>query len=161
MSTTVTPTTAPPQPVIVSYWLYLVGAVLGLVGAIVLLVVLPSTIAASSDATSKALQGQSTDGVDVSSAVAGITIGTTVLSVVVTLVFSVLTIVFARKYRQGKNWARVVLAVFAGLQLFGIAGAFGVGALHFLVVIAALVLSFLPSSNAWFRAVKPAPTTAV
>ena len=149
----VTAVTAP-QTVTVAYWLYIVGAILGLVGAVVVGVLIPTSITTASGATTQALQGQDTNGVDVGSAVVGVTIASAVFSIVLTVVFSVLLIVFARKMRAGRNWARIVLAVIAVLQLFGVLGAYGVGALHFLVVLAALILSFLPTSNAWFREVR-------
>jgi hypothetical protein len=156
MSTYDTPTTTTPQTVTVSYWLYIVGAILGIIGAIVLVVTLPAQLAATNSAVTNQLQGTSTNGVDPTSIVSGAAIGAAIFSVVLTLAYSILTVVFARKYRQGKNWARIVLAVFAALQIFGLLGGYGVGALHFLVVLAALILSFLPASNAWFRAMKPA-----
>lgn len=149
-----TATTTAPQTVTVAYWLYVVGAILGLVGAIVVGVLIPNSIAVAGGATTQALQGQDTGGVDVNGAVVGVTIASAVFSIVLTVVYSILFFVFARKFRAGKNWARIVLAVIAALQLFGVLGAYGIGALHFLVVIAALVLSFLPASNAWFREVK-------
>lgn len=158
MSTTDAPVTAAPQPVRISSVLYIVGAVLGLVGAVVLLVTLPATMATSQDALNRSLQGRSTNGVDVAGIANGAAVGGAIFSVVLTVVFSILTILFARKMLQGKNWARVVLIVFAALQVFGVLGSYGVGALHFLVVLAALILSVVPTSNAWFREIK-APRT--
>lgn len=163
MSTYDTPTTTKPQTITVSYWLYIVGAILGIVGAIVLIVALPASIAASQDQLNR-LQSQSTNGVDVSGVVTGAAIGGAIFSGVLTLAFSVLTIVFARKMLLGKNWARIVLAVFAVLQIvgaFNIAGTYGVSTLHFVVVLVALILSFLPTSNAWFREMKPATQPVV
>ena len=161
MTSTEPSTAATPSTVTASYWLYIAGAVLGLIGAIVVLIALPASIAAGTDAAGQALQGQDTNGVDVNGAVTGLAIAGAIVSVLLTLVFSILTILFARKMRQGKNWARIVLAVFAILQLFGVLGAFGVGALHFIVVLVALILSFLPASNAWFRTMKPAVAPTV
>ena len=85
----------------------------------------------------------------------GAVIGGLVIGTLFAVAFTVLTIVCALKVRRGRDWARIVLAVFAALQVFGVLGSSGIGLVHFLVVIAALVLSFLPASNAWFRSVGP------
>ncbi|GAA2751941.1 hypothetical protein [Amnibacterium kyonggiense] len=149
-----------PSSVVWSYRLYIVGAVLGLIGAVVTFIALPAAISAGTDAANRALQGQSTNGVDVAGATTGLAVGGAVLSAVITLAFSILTIVFARKMRAGRNWARIVLAVFAALQIFGVLGSYGVGAVHFVVVVVALILSFVPTSNAWFQQQKVAQQTA-
>ncbi|MGT2426132.1 hypothetical protein [Amnibacterium kyonggiense] len=151
MSTQPSVSIAAPGSVVWSYRLYIVGAVLGLIGAVVTFIALPAAISAGTDAANRALQGRSTNGVDVASATAGLAVGGAILSAVITLAFSILTIVFARKMLAGRNWARIVLAVFAALQIFGVLGSLGVGALHFVVVLVALILSFVPTSNAWFR----------
>jgi hypothetical protein len=157
---TASATTVPaPSPVVWSYRLYLIGAILGLIGLVLSLVLLPATIDAAVRSANDSLQGRNTQGLDVESLARGTAIGATVLSVVLSVVFSVLIIVFARKLRQGRNWARIVLLVIAVLQVFGVIGGYGLGALHFLVMAAAAVLSFLPASNAWFRSTKaPAQT---
>lgn len=155
---TTTPAPNAPTTVTASYWLYIVGAALGVVGAIVGFIALPAAIDQGVEVARR--QGTSTNGVDIEGIVRGAAIGGVVLGAVITVVFTVLTILFALRMRQGRNWARIVLAVFAGLQVFGVAGGYGVGALHFLVVLAALILSFLPVSNAWFAALRP-PRPAV
>ncbi len=155
---TTAPLTSPPTTVTASFWLHIVGAVLGVVGAIVGFVALPAAIEQGVEIARG--QGTDTGGVDLEGIVRGAAIGGAVLGGVIAVAFTVLTIVFALKMRQGRNWARIVLAVFAGLQIFGVAGAYGVGALHFLVALAALILSFLPVSNAWFAARKARTPTA-
>ncbi|WP_375390189.1 hypothetical protein [uncultured Amnibacterium sp.] len=148
------PATDAPNTVVWAYRLYLVGAALSLIGIVVSLVLLPSTIDAALEATRRSLQGQDTQGIDIEGIARGAAIGGAVLGAAIAVAFSVLTFVFARKLRQGRNWARIVLAVFAGLQIFGVVGLYGLGALQFLIVAAAAVLSFLPASNAWFRSRK-------
>ena len=145
--------TGAPSSVVWSYRLHLIGAALGLLGIVLTLLLLPTTIDLAVQQSDRVLQGQDTQGLDVEAIARGTAIGTAVLGVVLALVFSVLTIVFARKMLQGRNWARIVLAVFAGLQLFGLFAPYGLGVLHLLVVVAAAALSFVPASNAWFRAV--------
>ena len=146
---------AAPSSVVWSYRLHLIGAALGLLGIVLTLLLLPTTIDLAVQQADRVLQGQDTQGLDVEAIARGTAIGTAVLGIAFALVFSVLTILFARKMLQGRNWARIVLAVFAGLQLFGLFAPYGLGVLHLLVVVAAAVLSFLPASNAWFRAVRP------
>jgi hypothetical protein len=160
MSTIDSPTTTVPQSVAVSRLLYIIGAALGLVGAIVVGVTLPASIATATSAASQALQGRSTNGVDVGGAVTGLAIAGAVLSIVLSVAFSILTFVFASKMRDGRNWARIVLAVFTFAQLFGVLGSYGAGAVHFLVMLVAFILSVVPTSNAWFREVKAARTPA-
>jgi hypothetical protein len=156
MSSTTEPITdAAPSTVVWSYRLYLAAAILSLVGIVLTLVLLPATIDAAVATATRSLQGQDTQGLDLEGIARGSAIGGAVLGVVIAVAFSVLTIVFARKLRQGRNWARIVLAVFAGLQIFGVLSLFGVGALQFVLAAVAAVLSFLPASNAWFRSRKP------
>lgn len=155
------PSTAPPpKTVTTAYWLYVVGAVLGLIGAIVSFIALPAVLQQAIDQANRSLQGRDTGGIDVTGLATGSVITGVVIGAVVTLAFTVLTIVFAVKFRQGRNWARIVLAVFAALQIFGVLGTYGIGAVHFLVVLAALILSFVTPSNVWFREMRPRPATA-
>ena len=158
MTQTPLPLTPAPQTVRTSALLYLIGAVLGIIAAVVTLVTLPGVIDEARRQAEIAVQGQDTGGVDVGGFAVGFAIAVTVLSVVVAVVLAVLTILFARRMRAGRNWARIVLAVFAGLQILGVTAAFGAGALRFLVALAALILSFLPTSNAWFRQLRSAST---
>ena len=150
-----------PAPVVWSYRLYLIGAVLGLIGTVLSLVLLPATLDAAVQSATRSLQGRDTQGVDVEAIARGAAIGGVVIGAILSVVFTVLIIVFARKMLQGRNWARIVLLVFAVLQVFGVLGTYGLGALHFLVVAVAAVLSFLPVSNAWFRETRTARTTTV
>jgi hypothetical protein len=150
-----------PRSVLWSYRLYLVAAILGVVGIVLSLVLLPATIDAATQSAIRAAQGQDTQGVDYAAVGRGIAIGATVLAVAIQVVLIVLTVVFARKMNQGRNWARIVLLVLAVLQLFGVLGAFGVGALQFVLLVVAAILSFLPASNAWFRQQKAVPASTL
>jgi hypothetical protein len=151
---------AAPATVVWSYRLYLVGAVLAVIGIVLSLVLLPAAIDAAVRLANQQLQGRDTQGLDVEAVARGTAIASAVFGVVLALVFAVLTFVFAGKLRQGRNWARIVLLIFAVLQVGGIISAYGVGLLQFLVFIAAAILSFLPASNDWFRAVAPRPRSA-
>ncbi|MBY0177560.1 MULTISPECIES: hypothetical protein [Curtobacterium] len=128
--------TGRPTPVTVSFILWLVTVVLGIIRG-----VLGFIGAGSSPQVQAQAEGQ---GAAIGAAV---TIGA-VFAIIIALVQ--LFIVF--KMRDGRNWARIVLLVLAILQVLGIAAAFNiVGTIGVIVVIIAAVLMFLPSSNAYFR----------
>jgi hypothetical protein len=158
--------TTAPQPVRTSSLLYIVSAVLGLIGFVITLVLLP----AATSAVEQQLQGQSSSsGVDVHAIAVGSAIGAAVVGGLIAIAFAVLTIVFARKMRNGRNWARIVLLVFAALHVLGLLGLIAgttpilSALLSVLVAVAAAVaavLSFLPESSAWFRSVKAAQPVA-
>jgi hypothetical protein len=157
--------TTAPQPVRTAYILYVVSAVLGLVGFAISLAFLPAATAAAE----QQLQGQNTQGVDVHAIAVGTAIGAAVIGGIIAIAFAVLTIVFAAKMRKGRNWARIVLLVFAALHVLGliglVAGATPIlsAVLSLLVAITAAIaaiLSFLPESSAWFRSMKAAQPTA-
>jgi hypothetical protein len=166
MTSTTQPTRAiAPRPVNTSYWLYVVSAVLGLISFIASLIALPAAVAAAE----QQLKGSSSsNGVDVHAIAQGAAIGGAVFGGLVAIAYFVLTLVFAAKMRNGRNWARIVLLVFAVLHVLGLIGlVLGTtpvlpALLSVLVTLAstvAAVLSFLPESNAWFRALKaPAQT---
>jgi uncharacterized membrane protein YhaH (DUF805 family) len=158
--------TGAPRPVNTSYWLYVTSAVIGLVSFVISLILLPSVVSA----TEQRFEGQSTHGVDVHAVALGAAIGGAVLGGLIAVAFFVLTLVFAAKMRNGRNWARIVLLVFAVLHVLGLLGlAAGntpaLSAVVSLVVtiaaVAAAILSFLPESNAWFRSTKQVPAPAV
>lgn len=165
MTSTTQPTTAiAPRPVNTSYWLYVASAVLGLVSFIASLIALPAAVAAAE----QQLQSSSSNGVDVHAIAQGAAIGGAVFGGLVAVAYFVLTLVFAAKMRNGRNWARIVLLVFAALHVVGLIGlVIGttpvlpalLSVLVTLASAAAAVLSFLPESNAWFQSRKaPAQT---
>lgn len=166
MSSDSTTVTAPRQ-VSTAYRLYVASAIVALVGFVVSLFLVPAAI----DAAVNQVQAQSsgTNGVDVRAVATGAAIGGLVFAGIIAVAFFVLTLVFAGKMRQGRNWARVVLAVFAGLHVLGLfALATGttpvVSALLSVVVavlsVAAAVLTFLREPNAWFQQQKAVRTNA-
>jgi hypothetical protein len=150
---------AAPATVVWSYRLCLVGAVLAVIGIVLTLVLLPATLDAAVRVATQATQGRNTQGIDVAAVARGSAIAGAVIGVVLALAYAVLTFVFAGKLRQGRNWARIVLLIFAILQLGGLLSLYGLGFLQAAVFIVAAILSFLPASNAWFRAVGPRPAT--
>ncbi|OIH95518.1 hypothetical protein [Curtobacterium sp. MCBA15_001] len=118
-----------PTTVTVSYVLWLVTVLLGLISGV---------IALFSGGGANA-QAQN---------VGGLVIASAVVAIIIALVQ--LFIVF--KMRDGRNWARIVLLVLAILQVvFGIASFSIFGTIGLIAVIIATVLMFLPSSNGYFR----------
>lgn len=140
-------TTAPRQ-VTAAFWLYLVTALAHVVTIIISATQLPAAQQAAEDQLQR--QGTSTNGVDVS----GLVGATFIVSIVVGVLFIIAFVIFDLLMRRGANWARIVLLILTILGITGVAGAFGIGAIGVIASIIAAVLTFLPASNAWFRAVK-------
>lgn len=140
--------TAAPRFVVIAFWLYLVTALTRVIGIIVSATQLPAAKQAAKDQLQSS--GATTNGVNVDSLVQGAFIA----GIVVAVLFTAAFVVFDLLMRRGANWARIVLLVVTILGITGIAGGYGLGAVGVLASIAAAVLTFLPVSNAWFRAVK-------
>ncbi|WIB60150.1 hypothetical protein DEJ13_17185 [Curtobacterium sp. MCLR17_007] len=119
-----------PTAVTVSFFLWLITVLLGLIGGVVALF---------SSSASTQVQAQNMGGI----AVAGGIIGIVIALVQLFIVF---------RMRDGRNWARIVLLVLAILQvLFGVASFTILGTIGLIAVIIATVLMFLPASNGYFR----------
>lgn len=78
----------------------------------------------------------------------------------VAVLLDVAMVAFAFAMREGRNWARIVLAVLGGLRLLMllfllIAGASGLFVLVWLLVAAATATMFVAGANAWFRPRQP------
>lgn len=115
-----------PTTVTVSFVLWLITVLVGLIGGIV---------------------GLFSSG-QVQSNMGGAVVAGGVIGIVIALVE--LFIVF--RMRDGRNWARIVLLVLAILQVLGVVASFTVlGTIGLIAVIIATVLMFLPSSNGYFR----------
>ncbi|MGH3949965.1 MAG: hypothetical protein ACRDSE_12690 [Pseudonocardiaceae bacterium] len=155
---------ARPKSLDTSFLLWLVSAALGIVGTLL-------AFATAGDLAEEQTRGQledaglpsdSLEGVD-GAVATGVGIG-----VFIGLAIFIAWIAIVFQMRNGKNWARIVLAVLGGLGilggligLFGIAALFSVGFLGVLqgllnlaqlvVVIAAIVFMFKPDANQYFR----------
>ena len=137
--TTTTTTSGRPGTVDGAFWLYLVAPIVGLIlGLVNLGTNLPAASATAASA-----------GVGNGAVVAAVVIGLVIVAFIVSDVF----------FRRGANWARIVLTVLGALSILGV---IGLGAIPFVLYAIAIVLSWLPASNAWFRSVKgtTAPRTA-
>jgi O-antigen ligase len=146
-----------PKLVDIAFWLYIAAAALSILGLLVSL----ASIGAVREQALRQLEQQG-QGELPPEAVEGAIWAGFAIGLVIALVVTAAYVVFAILMRKGRGWARIVLAVFAGLAIFGVVGGFGIGALQFLCLAAATVLVFLPASNEFFKASaqRRAPRTA-
>jgi hypothetical protein len=121
-----------PGTVEAAFWLYLVAPVVGLILAIV------GIGAASSAGNAAAARA----GVPAST-VSGLIVTGIVLDVILLIAVIVVDVFF----RRGANWARIVMTVLGVLSIFG-------GVVPLLISVVAIVLSWLPASNVWFRSAR-------
>ena len=128
--------TAMPTELKVSYWIWLIGGLLGLLGGIIGLFGSFVLIAFAPP------------------------IGLLVLILVlVALALSAAQIILAMKMKEGREWARFALTIVAGIALVlavinsSVAGGRGGGNLPgFIISLVATVLMWLPNAQAWFVA---------
>jgi hypothetical protein len=146
-----------PRSVEISFWLWIISLILGAAGSVAALTQLDRIRA---EAINRALaQNPTLDQSMTQSVVTGVLIG----AVAVALLFVVAELVFVFLMRGGRNWARIVLAVFGGLSvLFGLVGLAGTAGpvlvasfVQLLLVVAAIATMFGPAANAWFRPRRP------
>ncbi|MET3720711.1 hypothetical protein [Arthrobacter sp. UYEF21] len=126
-----------PTKLKVSYWIWIIGGILGVLGSFFGLL---DTLALFTVAPALAT--------------------VVLLLVLVALGLAAAQIVLAVKMKEGKEWARLALTMVAGVSLVlaFLGGSMGEGIgnnwLGFLISAAATVLMWLPNSQAWFTAVK-------
>ncbi|RKT57898.1 hypothetical protein [Saccharothrix australiensis] len=138
-----------PKEVRVSFWIWIAGAVLSVVGSLYALT--------QRDEIADVLRRQP-NASELSPEQFDAAVTTSVLfAVVLGVVFAGLYVLFAFKARAGRNWARVVLTVLTALGLLStLFGASVSGLFTSLISVVAVVLLYLPNSKAYFDAVKRA-----
>jgi hypothetical protein len=121
----------------VSYWIWLIGGMLGVLGGFFGLL---ATLALFT----------------VAPALAALVL----LLVLVALALAAAQIVLGLKMKEGREWARLALTIVAGVSLVlalissSVGGGLGNNWIGFLISAAATVLMWLPNSQAWFTAAK-------
>jgi hypothetical protein len=167
--------TSRPRTVDIAFWLYLLTAALGLVGAILNIASFASRRQLAIDVMQRQLDKQGQSGVVPPGTFGAILDVLFAVGLVLGVIFLAAYVLFALFVRRGANWARIVLTVFAGLALVGtllsllslvplpggaeVQGArdplsLTISILQFLCLAAATVLVWLRPSSEWFRQVK-------
>ncbi|MDR6866127.1 hypothetical protein J2Y69_000712 [Microbacterium resistens] len=132
MSSTPAPTT-----VKIAFWILLVGLIIDLVSGVVFII---SGFALQSSGQTANVDGTVTGG--------GIFIATGI----VVLVLALIELIILWKLRAGRNWARIVITILEILALGSVfAGVSVLSTIAIVLSIVALVLLWLPASNAYFR----------
>lgn len=142
-------TSGVPQLVNISFWMILAAGVLNLIGIPVALAMVNSPeFGSMMDEAMKAQGGN--PGIDLES-FRGIV---ATIIVVFSVISAGLYALVAFNVRKGKNWARILGTVFAGISLLGL-GSMGLGTITILLGIAAIVMLYLPASAPYFRKAQP------
>lgn len=145
-------TYTPPTEIQAAFWAYIVAALVGVIGALMLFGARQQLLDAARTSSPTLTEDQL-------NSVVSITIGSIV---VVGLIFAALYVLFAFKLRAGRNWARIVLTIVAVLALLSLLiGGAGSSVLRLVGDLAAIVgavLSYMPNSNAYINAVKQTGT---
>lgn len=146
-----------PAEVDLSFKLWVVSLVLGLVGLVYFVIEFDTFSATAVEEVRRQLaaQGSTIDEAQAKSITTAGLIG----AVVIGLLASSVQLLIAFFMRKGRNWARITLAVIGGAGvLFGLsslAAAPGfqliLSLISYIVVIGAVVTMFLPAANPWFR----------
>ena len=156
------PVGAAPREVDVSFWLWVTGFVLGLIGLFVFWGDFDTIRDTAIEEASRQAQreGRTLDEEQLRNGINAVLVG----GVVIGLIAAAVQLLIAWFMRKGRNWARIVLTVLGVLGVF--AGLFslpsqsgsqlGLSAIHLLVLAGAVVAMYLPAANAWFR---PPPAT--
>ncbi|RAS67305.1 hypothetical protein C8D87_103644 [Lentzea atacamensis] len=140
------PSGTAPREVQLSFWLWIVGAALSVIGALF-------AFTQRDRLLEEARNRPDAGGLSEAELDTLVTIGL-VVGVVIALLFAGLYVLFAFKARAGRNWARIVLAVLTALGVLALViGGISIAAvLSTVVAIVAVVLLFLPASNQYFAA---------
>lgn len=145
--TTTTDKTSPPTTIVAAFFGFLVSSVTALATAALLL--------GSRQEAVDALRSAPGTSLDEEQLQAAVTV-TLAAAVGITLLVALIYLWLSFKLKAGRNWARVVLTVFTLLQVAALVAGQGsaAGYVSAAVAVVALVLSYLPASNAYIASVK-------
>jgi hypothetical protein len=141
----------PPSTIVAAFWGYVIAAIAGLLGGVIVLGSKQAIVDALREANAQN-GGKLTEAQIEQFANVGI-----VAALVIAVIIALLYVLFAFKFKAGRNWARILLTVIAAFALFSLLigpGGNPVGFIGELAAVIAAVLSYLPASNAYFAAVK-------
>lgn len=125
----VTNTQGVPQQLVISYWLWVAAAALGVVLSLVSIFTLTG-------------------------ALGGAMAGTGIFTLIFSLIFAAFYIFIAIRLKEGARWARLVLSILGGLAALGFLAQLAMGDLSFIgsaVATAAAILMWLPQSRDHFK----------
>lgn len=140
----------PPKEVVASFWCYIGGAVVVLLGGLLAI--------GQKQAILDTLRSTNTTGATESQLEAAANL-VVIVAIVISVILTGLYVLFAYKLKAGRNWARIVLTVLAALTLLNLVttrGGSAVGYIGELAVIVGCVLSYLPNASGYFAATKAA-----
>ncbi len=135
----------PPVPVLVAFWIWIAGAVLSLVFAVITV----REKAAIVDALTRAKPP------NIAPSQYGEYANVLITTTIVTLVlFAALYVFFAYKVRAGRNWARITITVLViiGAAYDAYTGTLLSSGVGLLISLVAVILVYLPSASAYFAA---------
>jgi predicted membrane channel-forming protein YqfA (hemolysin III family) len=137
----------PPGTITASFWLYLIGAVVGIIGGILVFSDKQRIIDAVHKSNPNLTDAQLHDTANVA----------TVIALAFAIIAFLLYLLFAAKLRSGRNWARIVLTILVILNVLSLVtnkGTMGVEYVGTVLSVIATILAYLPASNAYIKATK-------
>ncbi|WP_091390433.1 hypothetical protein [Amycolatopsis pretoriensis] len=144
---------ARPTTITIAFWAFIASTLLGLANGVVTLL--------SGDSVGQiaqtAIAGDRSDVPSVQ--ISQVTTATNASALVFSVIMSLLYVVFAAKVRAGRNWARILLTVVAGLQLLAITFSQSTTTLGYMGALCAVVgavACLAKPSNEYFAAKKAA-----
>ncbi|HEX5407725.1 MAG TPA: hypothetical protein VFX16_36110 [Pseudonocardiaceae bacterium] len=139
----------PPREIMAAFWCYVAAAVVILIGGVLSLGAKQTLVDTLRDNNTSNLSPTQID------QAASVTL---TLLLVVAVIVAGLFLLFAFKLRAGRNWARIVLAIIAILELISLLNGRGSASiLSYIGILAAVigaVLSWMPNASQYIAAVK-------